>query len=79
MANDRNSESVTRSSGNVFADLGLRDADEKQTKARLAVAIQQIIQARRLSKPQPPACWTSTSRRFLPWSTTASTVFPSSA
>jgi predicted XRE-type DNA-binding protein len=46
----RNSESIVRSSGNVFADLGLRDADEKQTKVRLAVAIQQIIQARRLSQ-----------------------------
>ena len=46
----RNSESVVRSSGNVFADLGLRDAGEKQTKVRLAFAIQQIIQARRLSQ-----------------------------
>jgi predicted XRE-type DNA-binding protein len=34
----------------VFADLGLRDAGEKQTKVRLAFAIQQIIQARRLSQ-----------------------------
>jgi predicted XRE-type DNA-binding protein len=50
MANDRNNESVVRSSGNVFADLGLRDASEKQTKVRLAVAIQQIVQARRLSQ-----------------------------
>ena len=46
----RNSESVVRSSGNVFADLGLRDAGEKQTKVRLAVAIQQIIQTRHLSQ-----------------------------
>jgi predicted XRE-type DNA-binding protein len=46
----RNSESIVRSSGNVFADLGLRDAGEKQTKVRLALAIQQIIQARRLSQ-----------------------------
>lgn len=46
----RNSESIVRSSGNVFADLGLRDAGEKQTKVRLAVAIQQIIQTRRLSQ-----------------------------
>jgi predicted XRE-type DNA-binding protein len=50
MANGRNRESVVRSSGNVFADLGLRDAGEKQTKVRLALAIQQIIQARRLSQ-----------------------------
>jgi predicted XRE-type DNA-binding protein len=34
---------VVRSSGNVFADLGLPQADEKQTKVRLAVAINQII------------------------------------
>jgi predicted XRE-type DNA-binding protein len=55
MANGRNSESrnsasVVRSAGNVFADLGLRNAGEKQTKVGLAVAIQQIIQARRLSQ-----------------------------
>ena len=46
----RNSESIVRSSGNVFADIGLRDAGEKQTKVRLAVAIQQIIQTRHLSQ-----------------------------
>ena len=50
MANGRNHEVVVRSSGNVFADLGLRDADEKQTKVRLAVAIKQIIQSRHLSQ-----------------------------
>lgn len=38
------------SSGNVFADLGLRDADEKRTKLRLAVALNQIIAAQRLSQ-----------------------------
>ncbi len=43
-------ESVAQSSGNVFADLGLRDAVEKQTRVRLAVAINQIIQTRRLSQ-----------------------------
>jgi predicted XRE-type DNA-binding protein len=35
--------SITRSSGNVFADLKLADADEKQTKVRLAVAINEIL------------------------------------
>jgi hypothetical protein len=34
---------IVRSSGNVFSDLGLPDAEEKQTKVRLAVAINQII------------------------------------
>ena len=50
MANRRTDEVVVPSSGNVFADLGLRDADEKQTKVRLAVAINQILQARHLSQ-----------------------------
>ena len=50
MANGRNREVVVQSSGNVFADLGLHDAGEKQTRVRLAVAINQIIQARRLSQ-----------------------------
>jgi len=50
MANGRIHESITRSSGNVFADLGLRDAGEKQTRVRLAVAIKEIIQSRRLSQ-----------------------------
>jgi predicted XRE-type DNA-binding protein len=35
--------SVTPSSGNVFTDLQLPDAEEKQTKVRLAVTINQII------------------------------------
>jgi hypothetical protein len=34
--------SCQQSSGNVFADLGLRDAGEKQTRVRLAVAIQEL-------------------------------------
>jgi predicted XRE-type DNA-binding protein len=50
MAHGKNSETVIPSSGNVFADLGLRDADEKQTRVRLAVAINQIIEVRRLSQ-----------------------------
>lgn len=52
MANGRNNDPVTRSSGNVFTDLGLRNADEKRTRVRLAVAIKQIIQARRLSQTE---------------------------
>ena len=50
MANGRNEEVVVQSSGNVFDDLGLRDAGEKRTKVRLAVAINQILQARHLSQ-----------------------------
>jgi predicted XRE-type DNA-binding protein len=36
--------SVVRSSGNVFRDLGLKDAEEKKTKVRMAVAINQILE-----------------------------------
>ena len=37
------SGNIVRSSGNVFADLGFADADERQTKVRLAVAINDIL------------------------------------
>jgi predicted XRE-type DNA-binding protein len=50
MARERNSEVVVQSSGNAFADLGLQDAGGKQTRVRLAVAISQIIESRRLSQ-----------------------------
>jgi predicted XRE-type DNA-binding protein len=50
MAIGRNNEVVVQGSGNVFADLGLREAGEKQTRVRLAVAINQIMEARRLSQ-----------------------------
>ena len=50
VAGGKGSETVVPSSGNVFADLGLRDAGKKQTRVRLAVAINQIIQGRRLSQ-----------------------------
>ena len=37
-------------SGNVFADLGLRKPEERQTKVRLAVEINRIIAAGRISQ-----------------------------
>src|ERR1700740_744539 len=46
----RNKTAITPSSGNVFADLQLADADEKHTKVRLAVTINQIIEHARLSQ-----------------------------
>jgi len=45
-------EQVIRSSGNVFADMGLPDADELGTKARLAAAIHQIVARKRLSQTE---------------------------
>jgi predicted XRE-type DNA-binding protein len=41
---------IVRSSGNVFADLGFADAGERQTKVRLAIAINDVLQRRGLSQ-----------------------------
>lgn len=41
---------VERSSGNVFSDLGLKNAAEKKTKVRLAVAINDILGKSHLSQ-----------------------------
>ena len=43
-----NKVSVTRSSGNVFADLKLADAAEKQTRVRLAVTINRILEEKQM-------------------------------
>ena len=42
--------SAVPSSGNVFVDLGLANAYEKHTKVRLAVAINQILEKKRLGQ-----------------------------
>lgn len=41
---------VTRGSGNVFADLGFPDAEERQTKLRLVYALNAIVDAKRLTQ-----------------------------
>src|SRR5947208_5434135 len=43
-------DSVTRGTGNVFADLGFPDAAERQAKLRLAYALNQVLEARKLSQ-----------------------------
>ena len=43
-------ERITRGSGNVFADLGYPDAEERQTKLRLAHAINSVIGERQLTQ-----------------------------
>lgn len=50
MAMTKRKLKVEQSSGNVFADLGLPDAEELQTKAKLAVEIVRAIEARSLSQ-----------------------------
>lgn len=49
-SNTERSGKIEQSSGNVFADLGFADAGERQTKVRLAVAINDLLRRRRLSQ-----------------------------
>jgi predicted XRE-type DNA-binding protein len=50
MAKKKAKAGVVESSGNVFTDLGVRNAEEKQTRLRLAVVINRVIQSRKLSQ-----------------------------
>jgi predicted XRE-type DNA-binding protein len=45
-------DKVMMSSGNVFADIGLPDAEERLAKAQLAHKISEIIQKRHLSQAE---------------------------
>jgi len=47
--NDRDG-GITRGTGNVFADLGYADAEERQTKLRLAYALNRIRAQQRLTQ-----------------------------
>ncbi len=51
MAKRRNS-AVTASSGNVFADLGLANAEELGTKVRLAASLNAILERRKLTQAE---------------------------
>jgi len=42
--------SITRGTGNVFADLGFPDAAERQAKLRLAYALNGLLEERKLSQ-----------------------------
>lgn len=46
---------IEESSGNVYADLGLPDADEMLVKAQLATKIAEIIKTRRLNQTKAAA------------------------
>jgi len=54
------------SSGNVFRDLGLPDADELDIKANLAIKIGQIIARRGLSQVKAAALLASINPRCQP-------------
>lgn len=51
----RTTEQVIPSSGNVFADMGLPDAAELDTKARLGAAINRIVEGRGLTQAEVAA------------------------
>lgn len=41
---------ITRGSDNVFEDLGFQDAAERQVKTRLALAVNELLKARKLKQ-----------------------------
>jgi predicted XRE-type DNA-binding protein len=47
---DKSAAGVTHGSTNVFADLGLPDAVERQTKTRLAMQVNELLKVRRLKQ-----------------------------
>ena len=50
-----NKEKVIASSGNVFVDLGIENAEERNTKLQLAVAINEVLQRRGLTQAKVAA------------------------
>jgi predicted XRE-type DNA-binding protein len=54
-ARNAKQEQIVRGSGNVFADLGYSDAEERQTKLRLALALNTILDERKLNQADAAA------------------------
>jgi predicted XRE-type DNA-binding protein len=50
MARKNEAEEIIHGTTNVFADLGYKDAEERQTKLRLAYAINRILAQRKLNQ-----------------------------
>ena len=50
LASKRAAAAIVRGSGNFFADLNLPDAEERQTKLRLAHALNAVIVSQRLTQ-----------------------------
>ena len=50
--NAKREDQVIRGTGNVFEDLGYSDATERQAKLRLAYALNQILEERKLSQAE---------------------------
>ena len=54
---------VQRSSGNVFADLGLPDAEKLKIKIGLEVEIRKAMRTLGLNQQARPSAWASRNRR----------------
>lgn len=52
MSEDITQSEFTKSSGNVFADMGLEDAEELLTRAKLGVAVRRILESRHLKQQE---------------------------
>ena len=50
MPKKKTRNAIVASSGNIFSDLQLPDAEEKQTRVRLALAINQIMEKAHISQ-----------------------------
>ena len=53
--NTKNAIEITHGTTNVFADLGLPDAAERQTKTQLALAVNSLLTARQLKQRESAA------------------------
>ena len=65
--NQEAEDEVTVSSGNVFADLGLPNAEERDAKVRLGVAINNILERDGLTQAAVASMLGSTNLRSLHW------------
>ena len=52
MIEENSTIEFTRSSGNVFADMGLNDAEELLTRAKLGFTVRQILEDRNLKQQE---------------------------
>lgn len=52
MSEDTNPIELVTSSGNVFADMGLEDAEELLTRAKLGYTVRKIIESRHLKQQE---------------------------
>ena len=52
MMEENNKVEFTKSSGNVFADMGLEDAEELLTRAKLGSTVRRILENRNLKQQE---------------------------